>query len=172
MASDEIFEVVDENNNVIGTALRRECHGDPSLIHRTSHVAVFHPDGKLLLQKRSMKKDVQPGRWDTAVGGHLMPGETFALAARREAAEEIGLPSSVPLKYLFEMKIRNQIESENTAVFMAVYTGPFKFPEEEIDELRFWAATELKEMLDIDSEEFTPNLKVEIRKLLEAAFLK
>ncbi len=162
---DEIFEVVDEKNNVIGTARRSECHGNPALIHRTVHVVVFHPDGRMLLQKRSRHKDIQPGRWDTAVGGHLMPGEDFEKAAVREMQEELGVSAGLRIKYLFDSKIRNKIESENTRVFSTVCEGPFKFPEEEIDEVRFWTACELRDGMKGVS--FTENLKAELSKLFE-----
>ncbi len=163
--SREIFEIVDSEDNVIGLAPREDCHGNPSLVHRTSHVAVFHSDGRLLLQKRAGTKDIQPGKWDSAVGGHLSPGEDYETAARREMCEEIGAPPSLSLKILFDLKIRNEIESENTRVFAAVYDGPFRFPPDEIDELKFWTREELER--EIDGDLFTPNLKIEIRKLIE-----
>ncbi|HCE41938.1 MAG TPA: NUDIX hydrolase [Lentisphaeria bacterium] len=163
MIHEEIFEVVDEDNNVIGTAKRSECHGNPALIHRTVHVIVFHPDGRMLLQKRSMNKDIQPGKWDTAVGGHLMPGEDFEIAARREMQEELGVPVNLPLKYLFDSKIRNKIESENTRVYSTTYEGPFDFPKDEIDDVKFWTVFELRNGLSEDF--FTENLKVELEKL-------
>ncbi len=167
--SDEIFEIVDENNKVIGTAKRSECHGNPALIHRTVHVIVFHPDGRMLLQKRSMLKDIQPGKWDTAVGGHLMPGEDFEIAGRREMQEELGVPATLTLKYLFDSKIRNNIESENTRVFSTVYEGPFNFPKDEIDDVKFWTVRELRKGMEGYS--FTPNLVVELKKLFELKIL-
>ncbi len=170
MMHDEIFEIVDEDNRVIGTAKRSECHGNPSLIHRTAHVIVFHPDGRTLLQKRSIEKDIQPGKWDTAVGGHLMPGEDFETAARREMVEELGIPASLTLKYLFDSKIRNNIESENTRVFSTVYPGPFNFQKSEIYEVKFWTVCELRMEMGTDS--FTPNLIVELEKLFEMKMLK
>ena len=88
MAEEEWFDVVNEADEVIGRAPRRRCHGDPSLIHRTAHVAVTPPGGgALLLQLRARTKDIQPGKWDTAVGGHLRPGEDYEAAARREMNE-------------------------------------------------------------------------------------
>ncbi|MFA6567164.1 MAG: NUDIX domain-containing protein [Victivallales bacterium] len=170
MTRDEIFEIVDEDNRVVGTAKRSECHGNPSLVHRTAHVVVFHPDGRILLQKRSAGKDVQPGKWDTSVGGHLMPGEDFETAARREMLEELGIPAGQPLKYLFDSKIRNSIESENTRVFSTVYAGSFSFQECEIDEVKFWTVCELRKEMETDS--FTPNLVVELGKLFEMKTLK
>ncbi len=166
MIGEEYFEIVDVENRIIGLAKRSECHGNPSLIHRTSHVIVFHPDGRILLQKRSPKKDVQPGKWDTAVGGHLMPGEDYLSAARREMAEELGIAPDLPLRFLFDSEIRNEIESENTRVFCTVCAGPFKFPEDEIDEVKFWNLCEIRREMRGDS--FTPNLKSELGRLFES----
>jgi isopentenyldiphosphate isomerase len=161
---DEYFEIVDENDRVVGLAPRSECHGNPTLIHRTAHVIVLHRDGRILLQKRSEQKDIQPGKWDTAVGGHLDPKEDYEKAARREMFEELGVDPETPLDFLFNSKIRNDIESENTRVFRAVIEGPFKFDRDEIDELRFWTKKEITE--NMGKEIFTPNLEEEIKKLI------
>src|SRR3990172_7021722 len=88
---DETLEVVDKDGNVLGLAKRSEIHGNPSLVHRVVHVLVFNSKGDLLLQKRSMNKDVAPGTWDTSVGGHVNPGEDIPEAARREMKEELGI---------------------------------------------------------------------------------
>lgn len=164
MGKEEVFEVFDESGVMIGTALRSECHGNPALIHRTAHVVVYHPDGRILLQKRSADKDVQPGKWDTAVGGHVMPGEDYETAARREMAEELGLSGDFELKHIFDSKIRNSIESEDVRVFAITSAGPFEPQEEEIDELRFWSETELRNAEN--RKNFTPNLIVELDRLL------
>jgi isopentenyldiphosphate isomerase len=163
MSKKELFEIVDEDNNVLGTALRCECHGNPCLIHRTAHVVVYHPDGRILLQKRSSSKDVQPDKWDTAVGGHLDPGEDFEDAARREMAEELGVSPDLPLKHLFDSKIRNETESENVRIFSTVYEGPFDFDKDEIDEIRFWNIEDLAK--PENQREFTPNLVSELKTL-------
>lgn len=159
--SDEWFEIVDENDAVIGRAPRRDCHGDPALVHRTAHVVVSASDGRLLLQKRAETKDVQPGKWDTAVGGHLDIGETYEQAAVREAAEELGL--TIPLaklQFLFDSRIRNAIESENVRVFRFISDGPFTPLPEEIDAVRFWSWEELDAALGTGV--LTPNLEVEL----------
>ena len=160
--SEEIFDVVDESDRVIGSAPRRRCHGDPSLIHRTAHVVVFHPDGnRILLQLRTRTKDIQPGKWDTAVGGHLDRGEDYETAARREMREELGLSSALPLKFLFDSRIRNSVESENVRVFSIESAGPFRFQRSEIDEVRFFSRTELEALRS----EGTPNLLLELEQL-------
>ena len=163
MSKEEVFEIVDENDNIIGTALRSECHGNPALIHRTSHVVVFNSKGEVLLQKRNKNKDIQPGKWDTAVGGHLDVGEDYEQGARREMNEELGIDKNLPLEFLFNLQIRNSIESENVRVFKTIYDGEFNFQQEEIDEVKFWTVDEL---LDENNHcHFTPNLMVEINKL-------
>ena len=159
----ERFEIVDDADRVIGTAWRHECHGNPALAHRTAHVVVRSGDGRVLLQKRSAAKDIQPGRWDTAVGGHLHLGETYEQAASREMAEEIGLNGSLPLTHLFDSRIRNAVESENVRVFGLTHDGPFVPQADEIDELRFWSVGEVERALGTGA--FTPNLEVEIAEL-------
>ena len=159
---EEYFDIVDENDQVIGSAPRSRCHGDPSLVHRTAHVVVLHPDGqRILLQKRARTKDIQPGKWDTAVGGHLAHGESYEDGARREMSEELGLPRDLPLKFLFRSEIRNEIESENVGIFLLVSDGPFHFQQEEIDEVRFFTREELANYAD----DFTPNLRRELAEL-------
>jgi len=155
---DELFDIVTEDDVVIGQAPRRACHGDPSLIHRAVHVLVVNTAGDLLLQKRAMHKDIQPGRWDTSVGGHLNPGEPYLAAARREMAEELGV-SGLPLTGLYRSKMRNAIESENVMTYLARCEGPFQAEPREIDELRFWSATEIEAALG--SGVFTPNFEEE-----------
>jgi len=161
MIPDEILDCVDENDNSIGRAFRSECHGDPKKIHRAVHVLVFNKKGDLLLQKRAFGKKIQPGKWDSSVGGHLGQGESYESAAEREMQEEIGISSEGELRFLFSGRIRNSIESENIKVYSLVREGPFSPDPEEIEELRFWTPEEIKGALGRGL--FTPNLEEEIR---------
>lgn len=158
----EYLEIVDADDQVIGLALRSECHGNPQLIHRVAHVLVFDRQGRLLLQKRSMNKDVQPGKWDTSVGGHLDPGESYAGAAAREMCEELGV-ADLPLTFLYAYQMRNAYESENVATFMTRHDGPFPFSVVEIEEVRFWTPQEIDAALS--SGILTPNFEDEWARL-------
>jgi isopentenyl-diphosphate delta-isomerase type 1 len=154
----ELFDIVDDDDRVIGTAPRAACHGNPLLVHRAVHVLVINAAGDLLLQKRSARKDIQPGKWDTSVGGHLAPGETYHAAAVREMLEELGL-GSLPLTFLYQSKIRNRIESENIATYLTRHDGAITWNPEEIDEVRFWSHAEIEAALGHDI--FTPNFEEE-----------
>jgi len=158
---EEELEIVDEAGRVIGRALRSECHGNPALIHRTVHVLVFHTKGELLLQKRSEDKDIQPGKWDTSVGGHLDVGETYEEEAYREMAEELGIRDASLLP-LYEYPMRNEIESENVRTYRCTYDGPITPDPKEISEARFWTSEEIERGLG--SGRFTPNFEEEFKR--------
>ncbi len=143
--SEEYLEIVDIRGEVIGTAPRSEIHGNPSLMHRVVHVLVFNRNGGILLQKRSMEKDVAPGRWDTSVGGHVDPKESLAEAALREMAEELGHEGE--LQFLYSYTHSNPYETELVHTYRCAGEGPFRFDPVEIDEVRFWSMEEIKAAL-------------------------
>ena len=162
--AEEYLDIYSPQGERIGTALRSECHGNPALLHHTAHVVVVHPQsGAVLLQRRSPHKRIQPGKWDTAVGGHLECGEDFLAGAQRELREELGISEAVTLTPLFADKIRNEIESEDVMVYGVKLAGPFKFQASEIDEVRFWNAAELAD--PENRKHFTPNLISELETL-------
>ena len=92
----EMVPVVEENGLVIGQATRQSVHDGSKLMHPVIHLHIINREGCLYIQKRSMKKDLLPGRWDTAVGGHVDYGETLEEALYREASEELGFRDSNP----------------------------------------------------------------------------
>ena len=97
-----MFDVVNERDEVIGQATRPEVHRR-GLMHRATHVLVFNSRGQVFLQKRSLKKDRQPGLWDSSASGHLDCGEDYDACAVRELREEIGLELRAPLQRLFKL---------------------------------------------------------------------
>ncbi|HDI00702.1 MAG: NUDIX hydrolase [Candidatus Latescibacterota bacterium] len=155
---EEMFEVVDEEGRVVGLAPRSLCHSDPELAHRAVHVIVVNSRGELLLQKRSLTKDVQPGRWDTSVGGHPRPGETYEDAARREMAEELGIEGA-NLEHLYDYTWRSERETELVRTYRCIYDGPVRPDPEEVTEARFWKTSEIEESLGTGV--FTPNFEDE-----------
>lgn len=144
MSSEEYLEIVNKDGEIIGVAARSEVHGNPAMMHRVVHVLVFNPEGKLLLQKRSMDKDVAPGKWDTSVGGHVNAGEDILSSAKREMEEELGV---VPqeLEYLYAYIHSNPYETELVNTYRCTYDGEISFNRKEIDEVRFWKLEEVRQ---------------------------
>ncbi len=141
----EYFDVVDEDDNIIGKATRAECHSNNKLIHRSVGILVFNSKGELFMQKRSMKKDMNPGKWDMSVSGHVSSGQTYEEAAVREMLEEIGVRA--PIKHLFKFKYRIPRESENSQIFIAKYEGPFTLCPEEISDGKFFGLADVKKKI-------------------------
>jgi isopentenyl-diphosphate delta-isomerase type 1 len=156
----EHFDLVDQSDKVIGMAHRDEVHGNPDLIHRVVHVLVFNEAGDLYLQKRVDSKVVQPGKWDTSVGGHVDAGEEYFSAARREMAEELGI-SEVPLRLLYRYLHRNDFESEMVTTYLVQWDGEITPDPSEISEGRFWR---LEEIDRADTSIFTPNFREELER--------
>lgn len=159
--SEEMFPVVDEQGNILEAATRGECHGGSRLLHPVVHLHVFNSQGDLYLQRRPLWKDIQPGRWDTAVGGHVDLGESVDMALRREAREELGLEGFVsePLDtYVFE----SARERELVYTFRTTWDGPV-CPSDELDGGRFWTPDEIRQQLGKGV--FTPNFESELRRV-------
>lgn len=146
MDNTEYLEIVDEDGEVIGLASREEIHGNPDLLHRVVHVLVVNHKGELLLQKRSMNKDVAPGRWDTSVGGHVNQGESTEEAVKREMAEELGI-TMAETKFLYTYIHSNPYESELVTTYSCIYSGKILFNRDEITEVKFWPPEEIKKNL-------------------------
>ncbi len=158
---EEWFPLVNEEGETIGKATRRECHNGSKMLHPVVHLHIFNKEGALYLQKRSMKKDIQPGKWDTAVGGHVDYGETVEEALRREVREELGVTDFEPqfmVRYLFE----SAIEKELVNAFYTVYEGIISPDHDEVDEGRFWPIEEIE--THIEKAVFTPNFEQEFMK--------
>lgn len=130
--SDEIFDVVDDRDRVIGKQTRREVHRR-GLKHRAVHVLVFNERGEVYLQKRSFKKDTFPGAWDSSASGHLNSGETYDACAVREAREEIGLFLHRTPKRLFKIEACAQTGQEFVWVYRSEFNGPFRLNLDELE---------------------------------------
>ncbi len=159
----EYFDIIDKSGKIIGKAAREECHRDKSLAHCTVHVLVFNSKGELFLQKRSMDKDIQPGKWDTSVGGHVNLGETFDQAVKREIREELGV--NVPVEHIYDYWMYSEIETEYVHTYVCTYDGDIKIDTKEISEGRFWTKTEIESKMG--SGIFTPNFEHEYQKYIQ-----
>ncbi len=133
---DELLDIVDEQDQVIGSAARSRCNNDPSLIHRAAYMLIFNARGDLFLHKRSQTKDNFPGMWSISVAGHVPKGETYEATMRREMEEEIG--TVLEFRFLDKILLRHVKENEFSAIFRAESEGPFRLNPDEIQEGRFF----------------------------------
>lgn len=161
--SQEMFPVVDEEGNILSAATRGECHSGSMLLHPVVHLHVFNSEGQLYLQKRPDWKDIQPGKWDTAVGGHVDLGESIHEALRREVREELGVTDFEPQQlphYVFQ----SDRERELVFPFRTTYDGDVK-PSAETDGGKFWSISEIEDSLGKGV--FTPNFESEYQKVIK-----
>lgn len=159
----ELLPWVEEDGSPVGIATRGECHGGSGLLHPVVHLHVFDSRGRLFLQRRPQWKDIQPGKWDTAVGGHIDPLETPEQALRREAREELGIEgfeAEEVLHYVFE----SARERELVYVFRTCFDGPIR-PSAELDGGRFWTLDEIRAARG--SGVLTPNFESEFTQRIE-----
>lgn len=158
VAEAEMVPVVEESGLVIGQASRKYVHGGSKLLHPVVHLHIINRNSELYIQKRSMSKDLLPGKWDTAVGGHVDYGENLETALIREASEELGLKEFNPI-YLRSYVWESSQEKELVNVFAIV--GNFKpIPaQEEVADGRYWTMDEIEEAMGKDV--FTPNFEHE-----------
>ena len=128
----EWFPVVEPSGLVVGRSTRQYCHSGAKPLHPVIHIHIIDRYSRIYLQKRSMKKDIQPGKWDTAVGGHVSYGEGIVEAVYREASEELGFTEFNPIwleTYLFE----SEIEKEIVNIFAVVGSYDLHPDLEEVD---------------------------------------
>ncbi len=158
---DELLPIVDTNGTVIGTVTRGECHNGDKILHPVVHLHILDNEGRIYLQQRPLWKEIQPGKWDTAVGGHVSAGENIESALKRETLEEVGIKDFQPefvTTYLFE----SEHEKELIHVYKTNYTGEIR-PSEELDGGRFWSIEEIESTIGRNI--LTPNFEQEFQKI-------
>ncbi len=158
---EEWFDVVNERDEPIRRATRREVHAN-GWWHRAVHVLVFDAAGRVLLQKRSMLKDLSPGLWDSSCSGHLDAGEDYDAAAMRELAEEIGvrLPTAQGLVRWFRLEACEQTGWEFVWVYRLRYDGPIALDPLEIQYGEWVAPEEVVARVVRTPEDFCPSFKL------------
>ena len=168
--ADELFPIVDCLGNVVGSATRTECHSGSMLLHPVVHLHVINKCGSIYLQKRSLNKLIQPGKWDTAVGGHVDYGEEIIDALKRETREEIGIIINNP-KFLCSYLFRSTVEYEFVNVYSISVDDTFNptLNPEEISEGRFWTINEIEH--NIGNGVLTPNFEQEYYRIKQLLYL-
>ncbi len=168
MVQNEIVVIVDEQNNVIGGQARSamRMHG---LIHRAAYILVFNSNGKIFVQKRTLRKDVYPGYYDVAAGGVVLHGETYEEAARRELLEELGI-KEVSLTRLFDFFHAEENNRIWGRAYKCIYDGAMVLQEEEIESGLFLDIEEI--LQNAGNKRFTPDGLYALRRYAQEGMAK
>jgi isopentenyldiphosphate isomerase len=157
MQNSEILAVVDEHDQVIDHQPRDIIHHQ-MLKHRAVHILLFNSQNHLFLQKRSIKKDLNGGLWDTSAAGHVDPGEDYDESACRELTEELGIQAD-NLEYLFKLTPTPDLGMEFIQVYRCRYDGPLTLAADEIEEGRWLAPALVSERVITDDPSLTQTFK-------------
>jgi len=141
---DELFYLVDENDLIIDSITRKRAHGSKNNIHRAIGIFVINELGQILMQKRSLKKDIDPGKWSYSVGGHVIFGQTYKQAAIRELKEELGIKSEP--KFITKALIKVRQETEYTVLYEAeIFSkATFNIDKYEVEQIKWIKLDKLK----------------------------
>jgi isopentenyl-diphosphate Delta-isomerase len=153
--SEDIFDIVDENDCVTGSAPRSVVHSQ-RLRHRAVHILLKNNAEEYFLQKRSPLKDKNPNRWDSSCSGHVDSGEDYDIAAVRELQEELGVCVALSrLSKVMKLEAQRETGMEFVWVYTGVHEGPFVLCPEEISDGRFWQREEVEQAMIFAPQDFS-----------------
>lgn len=166
-SGEEWLPIVDNEGKITGKASRSHVHKHPELMHPVVHLHIINSSRQIYLQKRPESKQIQPGKWDTAVGGHVSFGESIEKALERETREEAGL-TGLDIKPVARYIWKSEVETELVFMFVA-QTKEIPVPDPiEVEEGKFWTLAEIQK--NIGKGVFTPNFEHEyamLKKILK-----
>lgn len=151
---EEILEIVDADDRVVGTAKRAEIHRK-GLLHRAVHIFVFNSRGEVYVQRRSASKDRHPLKLDSSAAGHVDPGETYEQTAMRELEEELGLHAE--LKQIVKIPACEKTDSEHVMLFEAITDEEPSPDAEEILWGGFMSPDSLTALMEQDPDDCVPS---------------
>lgn len=167
----ELLSVVDEFDHVIDTQPRHLIHCN-GLRHRAVHILMFNDHNQLFLQKRSMKKDLNKGLWDTSAAGHVDAGEDYLSSALRETEEELGISIADSLLPLFKLSATAELGMEFIQVYQGIHNGPFNLNIDEIDHGDWFSTSQISSRVDANDASLTDTFKFIWRQYQESNFFK
>ena len=161
---EEMLPIVEPSGVVTGQMARSYAHSCTFLLQPVVHLHIIDRQGRVFLQKRAATKDLYPGRWDTAVGGHIGYGESISEALAREAQEELNFYDFNPI-FIDSYEYQSPTEKELICVFACIGKFDINPRNFEVDEGRYFSAKEIGES---DQSMFTPNFLSEYDRFKDA----
>jgi len=150
---DELLDLVNENDEVIGEVWKSEANSNPKLIHREILIYVFDDQNRMLMQQRSFNKKVYPGQWAETCAGHIGKGEDPEKAAYRELFEELGL--KIKLKFIKKRLINQKNETHFAFCYVGRYDGSkIIIDKNEVEQAKFVAKDKFEELFRAGGDEF------------------
>jgi isopentenyl-diphosphate delta-isomerase len=161
----EHFNRVNEDDEITGIITREKAHRNYE-IHRAVTVFITNDKGEIFMIKRSATKKENPGVWQAAPSGHLLPEETYEAAARREAAEEVGkavalkivnLKSAFPIRVYSDRATHPYPQRENFYLFTAQVdadTAKLVETNHEAEEYEWMSVAKIRQMIREDPSQF------------------
>lgn len=157
MSGEDIFDIVNEADEIIGAAPRSEVHAR-GLRHRAVHLWLYHSNGQILIQRRSPAKDRHPDTWDSSAAGHVDSGEDYLTAMARETREELGITEPLSFEEMTYVSPCEATGQEFIKLYRATHDGPLTPCPEEIAELRWISPADLEDWMRRSPEAFAPAL--------------
>lgn len=157
---EEMVDIVDENDNVVGKATWDEAFKN-KLLRRNVRVFILNSKDEMLITKRSKTLKIHPGFWAQSAGGAVSSGEKYEDAAKRELLEEVGIKTK--LNFLFKTHESNSI----CAAFEGFYDGKLK-TNWEVEKTEFVKIDKIEKEIENDSREFTDGFKKSFKKISRA----
>lgn len=159
--NDEMLDIVDSNNKVIGQELRSKTF-KKGLLHRAANIFIFNSEGKVFLQRRSSKVHKYPLFWDMSAGEHVKVGESIKDAATRGVKEELGISISlkkvIPLHHIksgMADKKDQLVDNELVETYQGLFDGQIKLDLNEVAEGKFFSIKEVNKMIKNPDNKFT-----------------
>lgn len=174
----ELLNIVDENDNIIGSDTRKNVH-KKGLLHREIHVWIYKKNGDILFQKRAMTKDTYPGLLAASVGGHVEPEESYEETALKELMEKTGIRAREnEIEFIVKMRLKSfdPLTNMTNNTFRSVYAFLFDANKHRLElekgeaiSLEFWPINKILNMPEKDKSKFVPLL---LSKKYEEVFRK
>jgi len=151
--AEEILDVVNESNEIVGSAPRKGIH-KTSLLHRSAHIFLLDSQGRIWLEKRALTTDTFPGYYNSSAAGHISQGESYLLGAQREAEEELGI-ESLELEQKHTLAASPETSNEFVAFFIAKSDAKPRVNEEATTSLEPYSIAQIDQMI-ANGEKFVP----------------